>query len=167
MRATTGTDGVANFEVVDDTKEYWFRPMSSRNQGRDGYYGHLRVQVLKGADSETLPPTTFMDDSGDSAVTTWLVFTTRPQHVEATVRSDPHTIQRRTLNDELLTKDDLVVYLYSTSAGGVFEIYDAGSASYITVTSVTILDGNDSVNFYYTDSTTGNPVLTASTEVLA
>lgn len=168
MTATTGTDGIARFDSIDGDRKYWFRPESNRNQAADGNYGHVRLAVLKKPDSDTVSPTAAADADPKEppAAPPWLVFTTAPQAVDAGVRSLVITIKRVDIDNTLLTVGALIVYLYSTSAGAIFETYDSGTLSYTTVTQVTIADGASTASFYYTDDTTGNPVITASTEVL-
>ena len=159
MTARTNKEGMASFSNIDAERRYFFRPESNRNQSSDGWYGniHLVERKKSPSDPDTVPPVTTQDaDQTEPVAITYLVFTTAPEAVDAGVATGTITVERRDVANELLTEGALTVYLYSTSSGGVFS----------TGATATIADGDSSVSFTYTDDTTGNPVLTASTEAL-
>lgn len=165
QRAITGTSGIALFANMADNVPYQFRAMNYRPGGKGG---NVRIKELpKTSQDDVVPPAVIPPDDGEEEDVTvpYLVFLSRPQSIEADTRSTLMTIERRDIEDTPLTVGDLTVYLYSTSPGAIFEI-DDGFGGFTTVTSVTILSGNSTATFYYTDDTAGNPVLTASTEVL-
>lgn len=165
MKSTTNNEGVAAFNYIDDRAEVQYRAMNFRPSAENG---NVRIKLLPKTTQDDVPPPLAVQTPGDGEALdpqTWLVFRTRPQSIAAETRSGVITIERRDSDDEPITLNDLVVYLYSTSSGGIFEI-DDGLGGYTTVTTVTIPDGESTASFYYTDDTAGNPVLTASTEEL-
>jgi autotransporter-associated beta strand protein len=89
-----------------------------------------------------------------------LAFTTSVQTLTAGVTSGTMTVQlQNSGNAPLNTTTNLTVLLSTTSGGGVFR--DPGDTT--TITSVTILAGNNSASFKYKDTAApGTPTLTAS-----
>jgi flagellin-like protein len=73
------------------------------------------------------------------------------------VASSVITVQRQSSAGTALTSGTITINLSTTSTGGVF-INSQGSQ----ITSVTISNGQSTATFFYKDSTTGTPTITAS-----
>lgn len=87
---------------------------------------------------------------------TFIVFLTQPQLVTPGAESAEIIIQRRDGDDVPITVGDQDVFLYSTDPDMTFFPSNV----------VTILDGDDSYAFTFTTPNSGNPVITASPEIL-
>lgn len=110
-------------------------------------------------DGEQFVEIPFEELAGDSNV--YLVFTSPPRMVAPDEESSPVTVERRDALDNLLTIGALDVYLYSTDPDMTF-LFEGNP-----VTGVTLANGESSFTFTFTTPTSGNPVITASDEVLS
>ncbi len=89
-------------------------------------------------------------------------FTTTPKSLEAGQISSAITVQARDVyGNASPTASELPVYLTTTSSNGKFSLSTDFSSSNL-ITSGTITAGNSAMNFYYQDTSIGNPVVTAS-----
>jgi len=70
-----------------------------------------------------------------------------------------YTVTRKDAFNNLATSGTNTVYLYSSSVTGIF--YDADTAGN-TITSIDIVDGNSTTNFWYSDDTPNTYTITAS-----
>lgn len=114
----------------------------------------------------------------------FVVFSSPPRQIDFDpdtgdpIPTDTITVQLRVIGDNpdtatvetdyVLTADaDIEVFLYTSSPDGFFEQFDTGSSSWVTVTSVFILEGDSTADVRYTDTNGGNPVIECSLEALA
>jgi subtilisin family serine protease len=89
-----------------------------------------------------------------------IAFSSPAREVTAGIPSDVIAIQTRDVSNDPINLDhDTVINLISSSPNGVFSISDT---SWINVNSVTIPGGENSTAFYYKDTSSGLPLITAS-----
>lgn len=110
------------------------------------------------APNEVFVPIDLGDIFGDQVQ---LVFTSPPRGVAADEESSGVTIERRDILDNPITTGITTVYLYSTDPDLIFYL------SGVEVDTVDIEDAESSFTVTFRTPTAGNPVITASTEVLA
>jgi len=89
-----------------------------------------------------------------------IVFITAPQTIKAESVSAMITIQTQDVNGNPVKVASSTVITLSSSIGGIFSANGNGLS---VITTVTVYAGTNSANFYYKDSTKGNPIITAST----
>ena len=89
-----------------------------------------------------------------------IVFITVPQTIKAVSVSAMITIQIQDANGNPVNVASSTVITLSSSIGGIFGANGNGLPA---ITSITVYSGTNSANFYYKDSTKGNPIITAST----
>jgi heme/copper-type cytochrome/quinol oxidase subunit 2 len=89
-----------------------------------------------------------------------IVFITVPQTIKAGSVSAMITIQIQDVNGNPVKVASNIVITLSSSIGGIFSANGNGLP---VITTVTVYAGTNSANFYYKDSTKGNPIITAST----
>ena len=95
--------------------------------------------------------------STPAQLTRVLVFTGPPQSIYTDQKSQKITVEIQDENDLAVVSDtDIVVTLFSNAKTGSF--LDTGN----TTTSVTVLEGQTSADFYYTDTIAGDVTLTAT-----
>lgn len=113
--------------------------------------------ILMYWDGSAFVPIDFGDIWGDQV---FLVFTTPPRAVEPGEESSPITIERRDIEDNPLSVGELTVYLYSSDPDLIF-YFDGSEADTIVME-----DGEESFTITFVTPNAGNPVISASTEVL-
>lgn len=116
------------------------------------------TQILNYWDGSTFIPIDLGDIFGDQIQ---LVFTSPPRGVAPDEESSGVTIERRDILDNPITTGITTVYLYSTDPDLIFYL------SGVEVDTVDIEDAESSFTVTFRTPTAGNPVITASTEVLA
>ena len=89
-----------------------------------------------------------------------IVFITVPQTIKAGSVSAMITIQIQDVNGNPVKVTSSTVITLASSIGGIFSANGNGLP---VITTVTVYSGTNSANFYYKDSTKGNPIITAST----
>ncbi|MCW3984671.1 MAG: hypothetical protein NWE96_11890 [Candidatus Bathyarchaeota archaeon] len=91
-----------------------------------------------------------------------LVFTTgTKQYLQLNQVSNVITVQRQTQSGAAITSGTTTIQLVSTSTGGKFYSNSDGTTE---ITTVTINAGASTATFYYKDTGTGTPILTASAQ---
>lgn len=152
--ATTDHNGIAVFKNIDANANLNYNARVTRRGG----IGSVNVSRGLKQDDAASPAFNSGDPKSMKAINADIniIFTTAPKQVAAAVPTTDITIQRVDKNGLAYASGALTVYLYSSSATGVFS----------TGTTVTIPDGSDTASFTYTDTVGGNPVLTASTVAL-
>ena len=88
-----------------------------------------------------------------------IVFITAPQTIKAESVSAMITIQTQDVKGNPVKVASSTIITLSSSIGGIFS---ANSNGLPVITSVTVHGATNSANFYYKDSTKGNPTITAS-----
>ena len=83
------------------------------------------------------------------------------QIIDLNAASAVITVQRQTSSGGAKTSGSTTVSLTSSSTGGTFYSNAACTSQYL-ITSITIGNGQSSANFWYKDSSTGSPQITAS-----
>jgi len=94
------------------------------------------------------------------AVIDRIVFTTAVQVLSAGTSSAVMTIQTNDASGAVNVPSDTTIRLTSTSAGGQFSTSSGGPWS--STLDLTITAGSSSASFYYKDTTTGTPTITAA-----
>jgi hypothetical protein len=90
-----------------------------------------------------------------------VVFTTGPFTFTTASEGGPYVLQTQDgLGNPLPVPSNQQINLISSSTGGSFSAQ--GGSNFTPVTSVTIPSGQSSVQFYYRDTKTGNPTITAT-----
>ena len=104
----------------------------------------------------------FISSSGNK-----LAFTAGTSQIIArNVGSSVVTVQRQTSTGSAITSGSTTINLVSTSSGGAF-YRDAACTQQITQSSQLTITSGSTANFYYRDSTTGTPTITASANSFA
>lgn len=151
--AISDRNGVAVFRGIDSNQSLNYNARISRRAG----VGRVNVARTVNQPDPTAPSV----NAGKNPSTTKpievdvnLIFTSAPKQITAGGTTSAITVQRVNLQGIAISHGILTVYLYTSSPTGTIPA------------TLTIADGSSSNTFTYTDTTGGNPVLTASTQAL-
>lgn len=153
--ASTAGNVITSVTIPDasSSANFWYQ---------EGRVGSFSVTV---SDNSSAPDgTAGVDDASDS-------FSVSSGATSVFLLNDPggmtvggrlgYTVTRKDAFDNLATNGNDTVYLYSNSTGTGKAFYDAGIAGNI-ITSINIMNGVSSANFWYFDDTAGTWTITAS-----